>query len=355
MLLTFALMSHPAFPGHLSHQDPDLTERQRRLFAALLILHGRTARPVGSDALGQAAGIPLSPATIRASLAELEALGLVERPHLAAGRMPSARGYEYFVRTMLVPAALPAALVVEVDRALHRASRDVEHLLNEAARVLSSLTHQLGLALAASLEDDRLSGLDLEPLDDRRALMVLDLGIGAVRTLVLELDSPLERGELAEVAIVLRERLLGRSLGEVRERLATDPELVRGSAVRLVTRAAAESWSRSPSTPLFSSGAMHIAEQPEFFGNARLGPLLRIVETGAPLTRLMVAGVEGQVGVRVGLDEDHALAGCSLVSFPLTGAVRGAVGVLGPRRMDYARALAVVDAVGTRVADLLQS
>jgi len=76
---------------------------------------------------------------------------------------------------------------------------------------------------------------------------------------------------------------------------------------------------------------------------------------GAPLDRLMIAGIEGQVGVRIGVDEDRALCGCSLVSYVLPGSVRGAVGILGPLRMDYSYALAVVDTVGSRVAELLQS
>src|SRR5207247_939871 len=146
-------MSEPAFPGRLSHEDPDLSERQRQVFAALLTLHGRSARPIGSETLAQLAGIPLSPASIRYAL--------------------------------------------------------------------------------AALDEEVLSRLDLAPLGERKALMVFDLGGGAVLTLVLELESPLERQELEEVAGVLRERLLGRPMAEVRARLGSDPELVRKSAVRL--------------------------------------------------------------------------------------------------------------------------
>jgi heat-inducible transcriptional repressor len=114
-----------------------------------------------------------------------------------------------------------------------------------------------------------------------------------------------------------------------------------------------ESWSRPVSTPLFAAGAMHIAEHPEFAVANRLAGILRVVENGAPLERLMVDSVEGHAAVRVGVDEPRELAVCSLVSYTLPGAVRGAVGVLGPLRMDYARALAVVDAVGTRLSGLL--
>jgi len=348
-------MSEPAFPGGLHHEDPDLSPRQREVFSAVVELHGASAHPVGSETLAQLGRIPLSSASIRTALAELESAGLLERTHPSAGRVPSVRGYEFFVRALLVPAVLPPDLKALVDETLTRSARDVERLLNEASRLLSKVTHQLGLALAASLERETLTGLDLVASDERRALLVLSLGPSAVRTLAFELESPLEHDELAEVAGVLRERLLGRVLEEVRDRLANDPELVRRSAVRMVARAAAESWAQPVSTPLFSAGTMHIAEQPEFASGSRLGSLLRVVESGAPLDRLMVHSVEGQVGVRVGLDEDQALSGLSLVSYALPGPLRAAVGVLGPLRMDYALALPVVDAVGSRVTELLSS
>ncbi len=346
-------MSQPAFPGRLTPGDPDLTERQRRIFTTLVEVHGATARPVASEVLAQQGDIAVSSASVRAELSELEAMGLLERLHSSAGRVPTARGYELYVRRLLTPAVLDRAIVSEVERALGRSVHDVRRLLDEASRILSSLTHELGLALAASLSSELLTGLDLSPLHERRVLLVFNLGEGTLRTLVLELDSPLERDELEEVSGVLRERLLGRTLAEVRDRLERDPELVRTSAVRIVSAAAARSWEQPVETPLYRAGAMHIAEHPEFSGS--IGPILRAVEGGSPLDRLLVNGVEGQVCARVGLDEDIALAGCSLVAYPLPGRVRGAVGVLGPLRMNYALAFAVVDAVGARVTEILES
>jgi heat-inducible transcriptional repressor len=361
-------MFKPAIPGHLTETEPELSERQRRVFAALVAVHNRTARPVSSETLARQGTLPLSAASVRAALASLEELGLLERPHPAAARVPSAHGYEFFVRVLLEPEPLSPDLEAELDRRLQGSARDVEHLFAEASRLIASLTHQLGLAHSATLDRELLAGLDLEPIDDARALMILRLGAAAVRTLVLELENPLSRGELADVCAVLRERLIGRTLSEVRERLAWDPELVRGSAVRCVARAATERWSapagRTPfpdrlaagpaATPmLFSAGMSHMAEQPEFMDASRLGIILRVVESGNPLERLMSDMFEGQAAVRVGLDRDQPLSTCSLVSYALPGPLRGAVGVLGPRRMDYARVLAVVDAVGNRVAELL--
>jgi heat-inducible transcriptional repressor len=346
-------MSQPAFIGNRSGSDPDLSGRLREVFAALVEVHREAAHPVGAEALAHRARIRLSPASVRNALAELEMLGLLEQPHASAGRVPTSQGIELYVRTLLAPAVLPPELMAEVDGTLARSTRDIQHLLNEASRLLSTLTRQLGLAVAASLDDEPVRAIELIGMDPRRSLLVLNLGGANVRTLVLDLESPLERAELEEVTAVLRERLCDRPLAEVRERLASDPDLARHSAVRVVARAAMASWTRPVTTPLFSSGAMHMAELPEFADAGRLASVLRAVEAGTPLGRLMVTAVEGQVSVRIGVDEERALAGCSLVSYALPGAVRGAVGVLGPLRMDYALALAVVDAVGTRLADLL--
>ena len=349
-------MSHPAFSGGASREDPDLTERQRRIFLALVEMHRRTARPVSSEALLRDAGVGGSAAGIRGALAELEGLGLLRRDHAAAARVPSGEGYAFLIRNEVTPAELPAEALRAIDERLRASRHDVERLLAEASRLLSELTRQLGLAVAASLDREVLVHLDLEPLAPERALLVLGFGGGVARTLVLELDSPLSRDELDDVAAVLRERLLGRPLAEVRDRLANDPALVRDTAVRVVTGAARASWTAAVATTvraIYSAGAGHIATQPEFAAQGRLGPLLRVVESGPPLDRLMIDGIEGQAGVRVALDEDRALSGCSLVSFPLPGALRGAVGVLGPLRMDYALAVAVVDAVGGRVAGYL--
>jgi heat-inducible transcriptional repressor len=347
-------MSQPAFPGRVTRDDPDLTARQRQVLEMLVRLHGRTARPVGSDTLAREPGIRVSAASIRAAMAELETLGLLERAHASGARVPSPKGFEFFIRALLRPTTLPQDAQDEVARVLEHSARDVEHLLAQASRLLSSLTHQFALAVATPLDGERLRRLDLEPLYERRVLMALGLGGGAAQTLVLELDSPLDPDDLVAVTAVLNERLAGRTLGEVRERLASDPDLVRSTAARIVAQAAVQSWSRLISTPILAAGAVHMAEQPEFATSERLGPILRVVESGAPLDRLMVAGVEGHVAVRVGLDEDLALASCSLVSYALPGAVRAAVGILGPLRMDYSLAFAAVDVVGTRLGELIE-
>jgi len=350
-------MSRPAIPGRLTASDPDLTERQRRVFARLVALHSVDARPVSSDRIGRAPDVRQSGATLRGTLADLEGMGLLERAHAAAGRVPTAAGWEYFIRALIEPAPLPAEIEDAIGERLAESRHDVERLLQEASRLLASFSHQLGLALAASLEGEMLVSLELEPLSERRALLALGVGDLASRTLVLELDSPLAPAALAEVGDVLRERLVGGTLGEGRRRLAEDLEIARHSAARIVARAASASWGQPVATPLLTAGVSHIADQPEFAARAELVPVLRALESGREFERLMVTGLQGHAGVQVGVGVGNPghFGSLSLVSYPLPGLVPGAVAVLGPMRMDYAITIALVDLVGTQVTDLLSA
>lgn len=343
-------MSHIALPGRLSTDDPDLTERQREVLFALVREHRRSARPVSSECLVTTTAVRGSAAGVRSVLAELESLGLLARSHVSAGRVPSGAGYAFYVRQGITPQALPPEMLAELDERLNRSTADIEELLHEAARVLAGVSLQLGLALSCSLDEERLVQLELAGLTPDRALLVLSLAGGSVRTLKLELDSPLAADALHDVERMLRERLTGRTVREVRDRLRSDPELARDAAVHMVTRAFAEVWRDADGTTLFSAGAGRIASQPEFASGSQLGSLLQVIEDGPPLDRLMVGTVEGHAEVRLALDEVAALNGMSLISYPLPGAPGVAVGVLGPMRMDYARALAVVEAVGSRLA-----
>src|SRR5262245_32988836 len=168
-------MSHIALPGRLSPGDPDLTERQREVLFAVVREHGRSAKAVSSECLVTTAAVRGSAAGVRSVLAELESLGLLARSHASAGRVPSGAGWAYFVRQGVTPRPLPPDLLTELDERLSRSTRDIEDLLHEAARVLAGVSLQLGLALARSLDEERLTRLELAGLSPDRVLLVLTL------------------------------------------------------------------------------------------------------------------------------------------------------------------------------------
>ncbi|MEO6463008.1 MAG: hypothetical protein ABIP29_08015, partial [Candidatus Eisenbacteria bacterium] len=215
----------------------DLTSRQRLVLELLVRQFLSTARPVASQALAVEGRHAWAPATLRQAMNELEELGLLEQPHAASGRVPTDRGYRLFVDGLAAPTPLDEAEREAIEDVLARSARDVEELLTQASSLLADLSTQVGFAVAPNPDDVALTGLELVHLGERRVLLVLGVRGGSVRTMQLELESPLGRPELERVARLLGERLLGRTLAEVRRRLAHDDTLVRDGAVALVADA----------------------------------------------------------------------------------------------------------------------
>jgi heat-inducible transcriptional repressor len=334
----------------------DLTPRQRLVLELLVRQFLSTARPVASQALAVEGRFAWAPATLRQAMNELEEMGLLEQPHAASGRVPTDRGYRLFVDGLSAPAPLREDERAAIEDVLARSARDVEELLTQASRVLAELSTQVGFAVPPSLDAMALTGLELVHLGERRVLLVLGVRGGAVRTMQLELESTLGRDELARVARLLGERLLGRTLSEVRLRLAKDDALVRDGAAAVVADAVLAALSSVRPAGLFVGGTSHVARHPEFREATSLRPLLALFDRDDPAHEL-VSGDE-RVGLSVTIGREHGRADwahLSLVRFRFADHGDASIGLLGPRRMDYARAMGLVDFVGRRLSSLIPS
>jgi heat-inducible transcriptional repressor len=335
----------------------DLTPRQQSVLELLVRQFLSTARPVASQALAVEGGFAWAPATVRQAMNELEELGLLEQPHAASGRVPTDRGYRLLVDGLIAPGPLAEDEREAIEGVLASSARDVEELLAQASRLLADLSTQVGFAVAPNPDDAVLTGLELVHLGERRVLLVLSVRGGAVRTMQLELVSPLGRGELERVARLLDARLLGRTLAEVRRRLAHDEALVRDGAAALVADAVVAALTTARPPGVYAFGTARVARLPEFREATSLRPLLALFEHQEPW-RELVSGDDGAAGLSVTIGREHGRAEwahLSLVRFRIAGAGDASIGLLGPRRMDYGRAMGLVDFVGRRLSSLLPS
>lgn len=332
----------------------DLTGRQRRVLTLLVRQYQSTARPVASGALAVEGGFAWAPATVRSAMLELEAMGLLEQPHAAAGRVPTDRGYRLYVDGLGAPEPLDPAEQEEVERALTASARDVEQLLRQASRLLADTASELGFAIAPILDEGVLEGLDLVHVGERRLMLVLTVKSGPARSVALDITSPLARADVERVAQLLRERLLGLPFAEVRRRLASDDALVRDVAAALVAAAIADVLKELARPGVYIGGASHVARHPEFREAGRLRPVLELLDRPEPWRDLLAGGNAHGLSVAIGREHNRSeFAHLSLVSFRLEGPLPASIGLLGPRRMDYARAMGLVDYVGRRLSSLL--
>ena len=329
--------------------DPiDLDERSRAILRLIVDGYLDSGGPTGSRTLSRRLEAPLSPATIRNVMSDLEHLGLIHAPHVSAGRLPTERGLRFFVDTLMEAGPLDRATRTAIEQA--RLDPDADQMLARASQLLGSVSHGAGLVLAAK-SDAPLAHVEFVRLDAARALAVLVHEDRSVENRVIDLPPGTMASQLTEAANVLNANLAGRTLGEARAEVRAVVERTRGEidrlAADLVERGIA-AWAEAP----HAAPQLVVRGRGNLLGEEgdldRLRQLFDDLESKDSIVRMLDLAERGE-GVRIFIGSENelfSLSGSSLVVAPYLDAERrvvGAVGVIGPTRLNYARVVPVVD------------
>ena len=324
-----------------------LDDRSKHLLKTLVERYIADGQPVGSRTLSRAAGLELSPATIRNVMSDLEDLGLIASPHTSAGRVPTARGYRLFVDTMLTARRdeLPAAESMPTATLQGEQPRQV---LNQAAQLLSSLSHFVGVVRVPK-RASVFRHIEFLSLSQRRVLVILVSPDGEVQNHVIHTQPEFEQSQLQEAANFLNAHYAGLTLSEVRDRLRTEVERLRGEIAALMLQAVElGTESEAQQDAVLVAGERNLLSVSDFSHD--LGQLRRLFDIFEQKTQLMrLLDVSHQAdGVRIFIGGDSQgvpFEDLSVVSAPYTvdGAVVGTLGVIGPQRMPYKRMIQIVD------------
>ncbi|MDX1578765.1 MAG: heat-inducible transcriptional repressor HrcA [Gemmatimonadota bacterium] len=333
---------------------PTLTEREKAVLAAVIDSFIRTAAPAGSRRIGKEYELGVSPATIRNTMADLEAKGFLSHPHTSAGRMPTDRAYRYYVDALMLRGPLTAVERGKIERELgDEESGGVEDLVARAARALTLLTGELGLAVGPMLGSARLERLELVPVSSEKALMVLTIESGVIRTVTVDLASSIPRPILASVASALNERLAGGTLLEIRDTLRerlrdlSVPEPEAEDLVNIFVHSGPDifEWALEEREVHLGS-SVALAEQPEFTTSDRLRELIQLTEQRELLASIL-GEREGSDGPHITIGTEHGqpeLEELTIVTANYSvGSLQGMVGVIGPTRMPYEKVVSIVD------------
>lgn len=326
-----------------------LTGRQRDVLRAMVMAYVGEASPIGSKHISHLLPTKLSSASIRNTFAELSELGLVEQPHPSAGRVPTDEGLRVFIDQLV-----HRRDVAEYDRRTFEfrvETVEADAVVRVATELLSEQTRLLGFAVAPRLERVTLQHVSLVRLGTGRVLAVLVSATGRTYRRVVEADPTLEQRALDRMATLLGERLVGRTLGEVRDTLRQELRALRREADRVLLGAfelcARALDAEDDEVDVVVATRLALLDQPEFHDPRRVRDLFEAVETKTRLVEIVEDMLAGD-GVQVALGgevSDPALHRCALVATHYGDAVAplGAVGVIGPSRMDYARVIPLVD------------
>jgi heat-inducible transcriptional repressor len=338
-------------PSHSAETAPaksSLSERQQAVLRAVVMAYLGDAAPIGSANLARLLPVTLSPASIRTTLGELGALGLLKQRHASSGRVPSERGLRLFVDELRGRGELPPAEMRSIASSLADAEGD--GAVHVASQLLSERAGQLGFVVAPRLDRVVLRHVSLVRLASDRLLVVLVSQAGVAHRRVIPDDGSGDQAELDRIAAGLSERAAGRTLSEVHERLAQEAKELRRHASRLFSRlieVGLRALSAQPApTDVVIESRLALLAQADFQDPRRIRDVLAAVETKERLLELLDKMLDGdEVSVAFGEElEEPALHDCALVAsrYGGPGAPLGVLGVIGPSRMNYARVIPLV-------------
>lgn len=311
--------------------------------------------PVGSKTVARETGESLSPATIRSVMSQLETEGFLEQPHTSAGRIPTDKAYRYYVDRLMRMAQMTPALAKFIEESLSGEEVPNEQLMARASHVLSEVSCSVGLVLGPALEEKLLEHVKFIKLPDRRVLVVIVSKPNLIENKVLRLDEDITQEELDRSASYLNAEFRGWSLRTIRLEIFKKIEEARelfDHLLRSVARLLMEgALGHDELAPLFVEGTARILDQPEFEDVRKIRQLLMALEEKAKLIEILGSFLHSAgPGVQVVIGKEnpaYEMRHCALVMAPLRYGSRivGALGVVGPTRMEYDRAVTTVEYV----------
>ena len=340
-----------------------LGERSRQIFTHIVDAYVETGEPVGSRTLSRRQGLLLSPATIRNVMADLEDAGLLFSPHTSAGRLPTDAGLRMFVDGLLeIGGDLSPEERENIDGKCAAAGRSVPEMLEEASSALAGLSHCAGLVVSPKAEGS-LRHIEFVPLGNQRALAVLVSEGGLVENRVMELPPGLPASALVEATNYLNTRLHGRTLSEAVAEVEQEITQRRAELDELTSRvvqAGLATWGGAPgnATLILRGQAALLQDVNAAEDLERIRGLFRQLEEKESTLRLLDATGHAE-GVQIFIGAENQLfqnTGCSMIIAPYhdqNRSVVGAIGVIGPTYMNYARIIPMVDYTAKLIGRLL--
>ncbi len=332
----------------------DLTARQEHILAFVVKAYVENVQPVGSETLRRR-GLGVSSATIRNELAALEDAGYLMHPHTSAGRIPTEKGYRYFVESLMDDFELPPVEQRMISHQFHQVTLDIDQWMRLSAAVLAHASHSAALVTAPQSTRCRFKHVQLVVISEQVALLVLVLQEGAIKQQMLSLAEPVAQEELTRASNRLNDHFAGLNFDQIHSTVLPLSAFESG-VVKVITDLMRQIDSRS-SHDVYRDGIMDILRQPEFSAIGRMQALLEMLEQRTTLeTMLSELAPERGVQVVIGGESQYdAMSDYSMVlsRYGLPGEASGIVGVLGPVRMHYPRTIGVVRYVASLLDDLM--
>lgn len=333
-------------------------DRKRKLLQAVIYEYVKTGRPVGSQVIVDKYKFDLSSATLRNLLVSLEKEGYLIQPHTSAGRVPTDKGYRFYVDSLLEVQTLAAAEEEKIRKEYSARAKELEDLMISTSHMLSSMSRYTGVVLSPRLDKSLLRRLQLIPMGGQQILVVVISQTGLIRHRVVDLGRPITQARLVYISDILNERLAGLPLSEVRTQILHHIEAAeqeQAESFHLARSLAREAFDlHETDADVYVDGRENLFSLPDMNDYQQLSGLMHVIEQKNLLADVLEKAMKKEgLSIRIGAENSMPeLRGISLVSstYKMGDHIVGALGILGPRRMEYGRMIALVEGV-TRVVN----
>lgn len=325
-----------------------LSERQRMILTAIVDDYIRSAEPVGSRSISKRGDVAFSPATIRNEMADLEELGLLEQPHTSAGRIPSIKGYRYYVDHLIRVGGIGEQDMLKIRGFFAEKMNLWEEAVGHAATILSQLTNYTSIVLGPETFNTTLKHFQLVPLNETSAVAIIVASTGHVEHRTVTLPDGIGMSDIQKIVNLLNDKLRGVPFAKVKSMLYTEvgKELSRFvDSCEQILQVLESTLAEEQEPRIFLSGATNIMTQPEFKDVDKVKNILDMLEETPKLMQLFQSVPEG-IQVRIGTENAvEAINQCSLITanYSYEGQSLGTIGILGPTRMDYGKVISLLD------------
>lgn len=337
----------------------ELDERNKKVLQAVIDSYISTGAPIGSNVLIKRYDFSVSSATLRNIMAELEEMGYLTHPHTSAGRIPTERGYRYYIDGLISVRRDTDDIKDQLQQAPPLHGGDLHELMEEASQFLAKLSRYAGVVIAPAEPEGKYKHIEFIRLHGREVLIIFVTSGGTVQNKLIQLDEEILQRDLNSFGTYLDEELEHWSLTEVRRRLVEKLREEKMVFKRLMeeTYQASREIQERDSEKVYIGGAFQVLESPEFANVEKMRTLFKAFEDKYKLLKLLERSVTaGGIKVFIGSENPYfEMQGCSLVvsSYNAGSDVVGTLGVIGPTRMQYQQVIQVVDYTAKLVSRLL--
>ena len=340
-------------------QKSGLSERKKRILKAIVDAHIVDGEPVGSKYIMQDEHLNCSSATIRNEMAELEALGYLEQPHTSSGRVPSELGYRFYVDSLIESYAMTTSEINEINKLLKSKMNELDGILMAASRVAGNLTNYTSFVIKPKASEVKIKRFDVIYVDRHSLLLIMISDRGAVVTKRLSLEMRISEMVAGDLAAILNERIAGLTANEITLPIIVEIENAMGDRSAIVTpiiKIIYESMNELDGGDLKVSGMDRLLQYPEYSNKDQLRELLGALENKDDILDLVSDPEREGVNVVIGSESSvKVMNNSALVFKPVVrdGKTLGAIGIIGPRRMDYAKVVATIEGLTGNIESLL--